>query len=265
MGIPGASRGCTRGCTRSPPGEIDERGLIRPNRMHGQCPSEHRVPERDLIWAFLSRRSTSFANAGVGKRTRFLPLVVASMLVGCVLSPQTYTDHDPSQDFSKYGTYAWLADDPLMNPTTEGDLLSAADRQRILNAIESELSAKGFEKACSRESASFTVAFTVGLRERLNVYSYKDPYSHNSSWGPTEFGSDVGVSPYTEGTLAIDIFDGTSKRMTWHGRMSRPITQEDVRHAAQVIPRAVASILRTFPPKAPNEAALHVLCFTGGG
>jgi hypothetical protein len=170
------------------------------------------------------------------------------MLVGCLLSPRTYTDHDASQDFSTYHTYAWLADAPQMIPPPEGDVVSAADRERISNAIESELNAKGFEKASRRENASFTVAFTVGLRERLNVYSYKDPYSHDWGWGPTEFGPDVGVSTYTEGTLAIDIFDGTSKRMVWHGRMSRPITKEDVRHAAQVIPRTVGSILRAFPP-----------------
>jgi hypothetical protein len=177
-------------------------------------------------------------------------LVVLVLAGGCATPLQPMSDYDRSQDFSKYRTFAWVSDDALIRPQQGGDEVSALNRRRIADAIEAELTSKGFQKVGAGAEPSFTVAYTVGSRERLDVYSYPEAYRrHPWSWGyPSYFGDRVDVDSYTEGTLAIDIFDGASKRPVWHGRASRRITQKDVEHAAELIPPAVKSILENFPP-----------------
>jgi hypothetical protein len=181
---------------------------------------------------------------------RVLLLVALVLIGGCATPLRPMTDYDRSQDFSKYRTFAWVSDDPLIQPALGEDQVSALNRRRIADAIESELTSKGFLKVTASGDPSFTVAYTVGSRERLDVYSYPDAYRrHPWPWGYPYFGEHVDVAPYTEGMLAIDIFDGASKRPVWHGRASRRITEKDVEHAAELIPPAVKSILLEFPPR----------------
>lgn len=182
---------------------------------------------------------------------RILLLVILVLLGGCATPLRPLSDYDRSQDFSTYRTFAWVSDDPLTRPPQGGDEVSALNRRRIADAIESELASKGFRKVSGSDEPSFTVAYTVGSRERLDVYSYPDAYRHYPwRWGyPYYFGDQVDVDSYTEGTLAIDIFDGASKRPVWHGRASRRITEKDVERAAELIPPAVKSILESFPPR----------------
>jgi hypothetical protein len=178
-----------------------------------------------------------------------LLVILGTLVIGaCATTIQSRTDHDPAQDFSKYRTYAWVADDPLVAPPGSDVQVSALNRRRIIESIESQLSAKGFQKVSDRDGASFTLAYTVGARERIDLASYPDPYRHPWPWGHPYFGETVDVDAYTEGTLAIDIFDGASHQPVWHGRASKHITEDDVRHAAELIPQAVASVLTDFPP-----------------
>jgi hypothetical protein len=177
--------------------------------------------------------------------------IVAVMLIvaACASTIQSRSDYDPAQDFSKYRTYAWLADDPPIAPRDGGTQVSALNRRRIVEAIESQLNTKGFQKAAARDSASFTVAYTVGARDRIDVASYPDLYRRPWRWGGPYFGERVDVNAYTEGTLAIDIFDGASHQPVWHGRASKHVTEKDVEQAADLIPKAVASVLQNFPPR----------------
>lgn len=181
---------------------------------------------------------------------KLLLLLALAVLGGCASSLQSRADHDRTQDFSKYRTYAWVADDPLIQPPEGAEDVSALNRRRIADAIESELAGKGFQKVPASSDPSFTVAYTVGARDRLDVHSYPDAYRHHPwPWGYPYFGERVDVTAYMEGVLAIDIFDGASKRPVWHGRAAKRITEKDIELAAERIPPAVKSILRDFPPK----------------
>jgi hypothetical protein len=177
-----------------------------------------------------------------------LASAVLVLLVGCATGLRTQSDHDPAQSFAGYRTYAWVADEPMIAAGGEVDRVSPLNRRRIVDAIEAELKTRGFEKASDRSAASFTVSYTVGARDRIDVYSYPEMYRHPWSWGRPYFGREADVSMYTEGTLAIDIFDGATRRPVWHGWASRRITEQDVKRAAELIPPAVADILKSFPP-----------------
>lgn len=173
----------------------------------------------------------------------------ALLLTGCATTLKAHSDHDPSQNFSGYHSWAWMADEPMIAPAEQVARVSPLNRKRIQDAIDQELAAKGFQKVADRSAADFVVSYTVGARDRVDVQSYPSPYGGMWHWGWPYWGRDVDVTMYTEGTLSIDVFDAGTHQPVWHGWASKQITQHDIKHAAEQIPPAVSTILRDFPPR----------------
>jgi hypothetical protein len=190
------------------------------------------------------------AIGGARAMTWALPLLASLSLLGaCATTLQANSDFDSAQDFSRYRSFAWMvADSPIAAPG-EQVRVSPLNRQRIVEAIEAELGAKGFQKAADGSAADFVISYTVGARDRIDAQSYPDLYRGPWRWSRPYIGRNVDVSVYREGTLAIDIFDGASHQPVWHGWASKRITEHDVTHAAEQIPPAVAAILEKFPPR----------------
>jgi hypothetical protein len=94
------------------------------------------------------------------------------------------------------------------------------------------------------------IAYTIGARDKINVNSYPEPYQGAWHWGYPNYWSGVDLNTYTEGRLAIDIFDGRTREPVWHGVATKRIEASDLRHAEERIQTAVKSILKDFPPKA---------------
>lgn len=141
-----------------------------------------------------------------------------------------------------------MPDRSVTSPTSDVTP-SPLNRRRIEEAIESELVAKGFVPAASRDAADFVVSYSVGARDRIDARSFPAPYAGIWHWGRRYYGQEVDVDVYREGTLAIDVFDGKTHQPVWHGWASKRITDEDVKQAAQRIRAAVAAILDRFPPR----------------
>jgi len=173
---------------------------------------------------------------------------LSSLVAGCATTIQARSDYDRAQNFSRYRTFAWMDDDPMIAARGERDRVSPLNRRRIVEAVEAELGAKGFRKTADRAAADFVVSYTVGARDRIDVLSYPEPYRGAWGWGRPYFGSRVDVGTYTEGVLAIDVFDGAARVPVWHGWATKRITPHDVEHAAEQIRTAAGMILKTFPP-----------------
>jgi hypothetical protein len=56
------------------------------------------------------------------------------------------------------------------------------------------------------------------------------------------------VRQFTKGRLAIDFFDVKLREPVWHGHASKSISESDRARAEEVINKAVAEILKSFPP-----------------
>jgi hypothetical protein len=163
----------------------------------------------------------------------------------------THSDYDRTQSFAGYRTFAWIAADPMIvAPGHPRDEVSPLNRRRVVEAIESDLAAKGMTQAAEAASADFVIAYTIGARDKINVNSYPEPYQGAWHWGYPNYWSGVDLNTYTEGRLAIDIFDGRTREPVWHGVATKRIEASDLRHAEERIQTAVKSILKDFPPKA---------------
>ncbi|MEM1080150.1 MAG: DUF4136 domain-containing protein [Pseudomonadota bacterium] len=190
-------------------------------------------------------------------------MIAALFLVACASDPFTVTsDYDRDIDYSGYQTYAWVSDSPMV--VSEGSTVQPSPllEQRFMDGIERELAARGFAKTDNPAEAQFVVGFTVGVRDRIDVDTYPTPVGFNTwnypyggwnygyAWGggSVVYAEQTRATQYTEGTLAIDIFDVESRRPVWHGKAQGVVKERDPQEERDIQTQAIQEILATFPP-----------------
>jgi hypothetical protein len=171
---------------------------------------------------------------------------VCLLASGCESISAT-SDYDRSFDFSSYHTFSWISNSPLIGKTPETSPLSEG---RIENAVTDVLTQKGYRFVDVGNPADFVIAFTVGARQQVRVTSTPYPGGYGMTphmWGRPYY-QDIDVREFTEGRLAIDVFDTRSKQPVWHGHATKSITSADQKNRDELINKAVAAILKDFPP-----------------
>lgn len=193
------------------------------------------------------------------KERRVLFAVISLLtvtLAGCASTFKATHDHDPAQDFTAYKTYSWIAEHPMKVGATSR-MPNPLLETRIMSAVQSSLGAKGYTKVDKPDSADFVLSFTVGSREEIDIDTYPSMavgYGHRGRWGGAYYGSYYGgmtettVRQYTEGMLAIDIFDVKDHQPVWHGVASKRINDSDRENMTATVQAAVDAILAGFPP-----------------
>jgi hypothetical protein len=169
------------------------------------------------------------------------------MLASCA-TIRADSDYYGAAEFSKFHSYAWMAESPLIRAESGRVEVSALTVRRIREAIERELAKKGFEIAPVREAADFAVSFTVGARDMITLEDYPPYYRGQWEWGRPYYWPSVDAAMYTEGMLAVDIFDNATREPVWHGWARKTILQSDIRDPESTIDAAVEAILADFPP-----------------
>jgi hypothetical protein len=174
------------------------------------------------------------------------------LLSGCAAKPTT--EFDSSYDFSPPKSFAWISKNPLK--VDEDSLpLNPRDETLLMNATASALTDKGYTLVDDVNQADIAVAFWVGVREAMEQLHYYDDFSATDDqidlYGQTR-GSATGetvFATYTQGQLAIDMFDAGTKRRIWHGTHSTPVRQSEQQDPHAIIPTEVDTILAEFPPE----------------
>jgi hypothetical protein len=110
------------------------------------------------------------------------------------------------------------------------------------------LNAKGFDLVSDREDADFSISFTVGARDMIRVDDYPMFYRGRWRWQTVYYWPNVDIDMYTEGMLAIDIFDNSQREPVWHGWARKRIVGADVENPQATINEVVQAIFRDFPP-----------------
>lgn len=179
-----------------------------------------------------------------------------ALLLGaaCASPIKTAHDSDPEADFSRYESYAWIQDGPLIGPGTgRGGLayISPIDDQRIRAAVEGELAARGYSKVASLEQADLGVSYAVGTEEKTSIREQPGSrvYYGGYGYGGWYWGSEVRVQQYTEGTLRIEFWDRRSKQAVWVGWASKRLSRSD--DSKETIGEAVSLTLEPLPARVP--------------
>lgn len=118
------------------------------------------------------------------------------LLAGCGSSVRVFHDLDPDAAFDQYKTYSFLE-------WTDGNIrtISDMDRERMRVAIARELEAKGF--AFKESDSDVKIQITVYFRNTGRDYGHY--------YGFPGMGTN-----YMERTIAVDMFEGDSKKHIWH-------------------------------------------------
>ena len=173
---------------------------------------------------------------------RQLLYATALLLAACQTGPTINSDFDPAVNFAKYRTYSWIYTGAPqgMNPLTY---------DRVKTSIDRSLAARGYTQA---NPGDFAVAFTLGRRDSVQVTDY-GPYGgfypgwgHSYRWGWAPIYNPVEIRNVTEGSLAIDFYDTSTKRPIWHGTATQEVTPGSVNQA--LIDTAVDGVIAKFPP-----------------
>jgi hypothetical protein len=189
---------------------------------------------------------------------RVLILVTAVLgLTACATGFKATYDSDPSHDFSGYQTFAWISPNPMiMGPTNR--VPNPLLEPKIMAAVESVLTTRGYSKVEDPESADFAMSFTVGSREEIKVNSYPASYAGYGygggwGWGGPYYGmgmaTETQVRQYQKGMLALDVFDVKERRPVYHSVAEKSITDSDRKKIDVTIQAAVDAVLEAFPPQ----------------
>jgi len=179
------------------------------------------------------------------------------LVAGCASTINATYDHDRANNFSNYQSFAWIS----KNPMKVGEGIGAPNpllQPRITGAVEKALVSKGYEQVAEPLNADFVVSFTVGSRQEIKVDAYPSmsagygrAYPGHWRWGGAYYGygTETQVRQYTEGMLAVDIFDAKQRRPVWHGVATKTINASDRDNMEATIEAAVDAILAGFPPQ----------------
>jgi len=153
---------------------------------------------------------------------RLTKTVLAAVLLagtaGCSTTPtpDIRSQAAPGVPLASYRTFAWASTatpDGTPNPLvyqSARDALTASFKRAGLSEV-------------ALENADMIIGITLGARDKVDVTNwgpvapYYPAYGRGYRYGWSYTYSDVEVRNVTEGSLALDVFDGETDRPVWHG------------------------------------------------
>jgi len=168
-------------------------------------------------------------------RRTLIVVFIASFLAGVhALAQKTSVDWDHNiTDFSKYKTYAWVKPvRPTTNPLVD---------ERIVAAVDSQLSAKGLRKV--ETDPDLLVTYNAGVKQERSAIA--------TGMGGWRMGGGMGrIDPVIEnmGTLVVDLSEGRDRKLIWRGAASDTLSDKPEKNT-QKINKAIAKLFKQFPPK----------------
>ncbi len=176
-----------------------------------------------------------------------IPMMALLFLSSCA-SVRVLSDYDREANFNNYKSYAFY------KTGIDKAQISDLDKKRILRAIDTELSSRGFVKS---ENPDILISIFTKEKEQVDIYNNYwggrfgwgwSPW-YWGGWGPGYYGNNV--STRTEGSLYIDLIDSKSKELVWQGKgVGNLSNTSNIEKKEERIREFVSQILEAYPPNA---------------
>ncbi|PCH96708.1 MAG: hypothetical protein COB83_05050 [Gammaproteobacteria bacterium] len=182
----------------------------------------------------------------------------AIVVASCTTTYKAKVDFDRNTnvDTLNYKTFAWLTTGKIMAPAQD---VNPVMKLRVDEEVENAFIAKGYKLVTNAEDADFTISYTVGNRDKIKVHSYPSTYGGGFGWGRGYYGGYYGglygglyggtethVRQYTEGKLAIDVYDVKTHQPVWHGWATKRLTSDDKEAPSSIIKEVVNEVVAQF-------------------
>ena len=160
-----------------------------------------------------------------------------------LLFASVHTDFDKKADFGKYHTYSWIG-------VRAGDQLW---QDRITSAVDSALSAKGWQKVASGGDASVSAFGRTTEKDTIETFYNGFPgWGWRAAWWGGMGSTTTEVVPEKVGNLTVDVFDGASKQLIFRGEASETVTGKADKNEKK-LDAAVNDMFKKFPPHGASE------------
>ena len=177
-----------------------------------------------------------------------LGMLLIAGIWGCSTSV-IKSDFDKDVDFSKFNSFNWMAQSQTGN--TDHPSHNSLVGNRIKNAVDKELTSKGFQKDADG-NPDFNVMYYLTVKEKVDVSSsgYGYPWGYGYGYG-YRYGYGYGgiyTFEYDEGTLILDVIDPETNQLVWRGWYVDALKDGD-KINDEKIALAVNHVLKDFPPQ----------------
>jgi hypothetical protein len=172
------------------------------------------------------------------QKMAFVLTGIMLLLAGIASAQQVKTDYDRSANFAQYKTYSW-------EHVKTQDALNV---DRIRSAVNAALAAKGLTQVDSGGEISIVAVEMTQNQQTLNTF-YN---GFGGGWGWRRFGGGLGeatttTETYKVGTLVVDLFDSSSKKLLWRGSSSDTLSNNSDKNIKN-LDKGVEKMFKKFPP-----------------
>jgi hypothetical protein len=166
------------------------------------------------------------------------------------------TDVNPNMSVANCHSYAF-ADEHMANADHQSAFGNPLNGQRLREAIEANMAAKGIQKVDDRKSAECVVGYAMGTRQVFEDYYGGWAWGGGWGWGGGFYDA---PSVQDETRVSVDLFDAKSRVPIWHASVSQSVSELSGPHAVERINAAAAAIFSKFPaasvmPATPGHSA----------
>jgi hypothetical protein len=163
-------------------------------------------------------------------------LAVALVLASASFAQRVKTDYDRAANFAQYKTYSW---EKIQTP-------DALWVDRIKEAVNAAFIAKGWTQVESGGDVSI-VAMEMN-KDHQTVNTYYDGFGGGWRWGGGFGDATTSVENYKVGTLVIDLFEASSKKLIFRGSSSDTLSDKSDKNIKN-LDKGVQKMFEHFPPE----------------
>jgi hypothetical protein len=165
-----------------------------------------------------------------------LSALTAVLVMSCATIKVTY-DFDKTAQFAGYKTYQFTPEALALN-------IEVLNRNRLITAIENEMSLKGFTK--SETPDVFVDVKITGEKKQTATATSTGGGRYGWGGGGT---TTVNYNSYVEGTLFIEMVDAAKSQIVWQGRGVATLNPDaSASKRESNINTAVKMIFAKYPP-----------------
>lgn len=179
-----------------------------------------------------------------------IPLyLLVLMLISSCSTLKVSQEFDKSIDFTKYKTFSihtWNDENSA--------LINRFDQERLISALADQLKKRGYTQVNQDGDIEADIFLILDRKQSTTAYSsyygggywsgygYGFGYGYYPGYGATNYQTEV----YVEGTLIVNLFDRTLKKLVWQGTGLGTIDQ-DPQTREKGIPKAMDQIFWKYP------------------
>ena len=179
----------------------------------------------------------------------FRMTLVLPFLLGLALGQDVKYNFEPGTDFAKYKTYRWEKHPKSLD-------VDDITLGQLAKGFDAALTAKGLTRKDSGDT-DLVIVFQLAMGQEKQVTSFDTGgYGYGPGWRGGWYGGGMGgmststTSTINIGTVVLDMYDTSTKKLVWRGMASKTIDERAKPDKKQKnINKAATKMLKNYPPK----------------